>query len=148
LTIKRFFSALGLLLFASTALATVSVTGVRVSTTPQKTRVVFELSGPFSFQSFTLAHPDRVVLDVKGAQIARNFALPSLRSTPIEAIRYGIQKSGAVRLVLDLEREQVAQPFQLKPLSKKSGAQAPWRLVVDLRKPFSVKNTLAPPGKA
>ncbi|PCB94231.1 hypothetical protein CJT55_31800, partial [Pseudomonas aeruginosa] len=42
----------------------------RIWRAPDNTRLVFDLSGPVQHSLFTLAAPNRIVIDVSGAQLA------------------------------------------------------------------------------
>ena len=65
-------TAVGVLLAALAAevLAASDVRSVRLWRAPDNTHLVFDLSGPVQHSVFTLAAPDRIVIDVKGARLA------------------------------------------------------------------------------
>lgn len=117
------------MLFAASFNATaVEVEGVRLSQTAESTRVVFDLSGPVEYSTLSLNNPSRFVLDIDGnpAMRANLQALP-LANTPIDKIRYGIQDTKQLRIVLDLNTEAEVQHFFLP-----RRGDAHDRLVVDL----------------
>lgn len=101
------------------------VTGARVWSGKDYTRLVFELSGPVKYTLFELKHPGRVVLDLDGSRVAKGFKAPGA-SGLLKDVRTGRRPDGA-RLVLDLGGATQPKSFLLKP-SDGSG----YRLVVDL----------------
>ena len=76
-----------LLAISVDALAASEVRSVRLWRAPDNTRLVFDLSGPVQHSLFILTAPDRIVLDLKGAQLATNLAQLSLVNTPITSVR-------------------------------------------------------------
>ncbi len=106
------------------------VTDLRVGEHATKTRVVFDLTRPVSFDVFTLADPYRVVIDMP--QIG--WRLPA-RPLPkdkglLSSLRYGLFRPGTTRVVLDTNGPvKVSQAMLLRP-SKERG----YRVVVDLNK--------------
>ena len=115
-----------LCLSAALAASQVAVDNVRTSAGSDRTRVVFDLSGPVDHKLFTLKNPDRVVIDLSGARLAETpqvggkGLLKGLRSAP--------RGEHDLRLVIDLERTARTQSFLVKPNDKYGH-----RLVVDLR---------------
>ena len=62
------FILIGVLLIASEADAgTTTIDGLRVRPSPERTRVVFDLGQPVSYNIFTLKNPDRVVIAIESA---------------------------------------------------------------------------------
>ncbi len=124
----RALAALGLLLAATTveALAAVEVRSVRLWRAPDNTRLVFDLSGPIQHSVFTLSAPERIVIDVNGAQLSTQLEQLSLASTPITSVR-SAQRGEQLRLVLDLAKAVTPKSFTLTP-----NQQYGHRLVVDL----------------
>lgn len=104
------------------------ITHFRVSNDPEKTRLVFELTGKPDYLLLTLTHPDRLVLDVKNTQSTIFFNQHLLKGTPVKSIRIGKDKETA-RLVLDLNRPVIAKSFVLAPAENYG-----YRLVLDLTK--------------
>ena len=74
---------------------------------------------------FTLADPDRLVIDLPGTDPAVGVGPESFASGPVAGIRYGRQADGALRVVVDLRRA-VSPSFRFVP------RPAGQRLVVDL----------------
>lgn len=104
------------------------VTDVRVSERAQRTRVVFEFTRDLDFKVFTLANPNRVVVDMPevGWQLPAR-PLPS-RVGVFETLRYGLYKPGNSRVVVDLRTPSVIKKaFLMEPIGPKG-----YRLVIDL----------------
>lgn len=106
-------------------LAAAQIKSVRIWRAPDNTRLVFDLSGPVQHSLFTLAAPNRIVIDVSGAQLATQLNGLKLGNTPITAVRSAQRTPNDLRMVLDLSA-QVTQ--KLRPAAKQYGN----RLVVDL----------------
>ncbi len=105
------------------------VSTVRLWAAPDRTRVVFPLSGPTDHTLFTLAHPARVVLDLRHARFGRGFAVPRLPAGVVTAIRSAPRRNGELRVVLDVRGPVRPRSFLLPP-----GGGRGYRLVVDLRR--------------
>lgn len=104
------------------------VTDVRVSERAQRTRVVFEFTRDLDFKVFTLANPNRVVVDMPevGWQLPAR-PLPS-RVGVFETLRYGLYKPGNSRVVVDLRKPSVIKKaFLMEPIGPRG-----YRLVIDL----------------
>lgn len=126
---RALFGGLGLVLtvFAADVLAASEVRSVRLWRAPDNTRLVFDLSGPVQHSVFTLAAPNRIVIDVSGAQLATKLEQLSLSNTPITGIRSAQRSANDLRLVLDLSAVVTPKSFSLAP-----NQQYGHRLVVDL----------------
>jgi N-acetylmuramoyl-L-alanine amidase len=122
-------TAVGVLLAALAAevLAASDVRSVRLWRAPDNTRLVFDLSGPVQHSVFTLAAPDRIVIDVKGARLATNLEQLSLANTPITGVRSAQRSAEELRVVIDLSAPVSPKSFTLAP-----NQQYGHRLVVDL----------------
>jgi len=112
------------LLASSPALAT-DVEGVRLWDSPERTRVVFDLSGPVEHRLFSLSEPDRIVIDLNNARLADGFR-PDGEGV-VDSIRSGVREETDLRLVLDLAEEARPRSFVVEP-----NEQYGHRLVVDL----------------
>jgi N-acetylmuramoyl-L-alanine amidase len=93
-------------------------------------QLVLELSAEVQRKLFTLARPDRIVLDLRDTNIGPGLRLPAAAG-PIRALRSGKPGAGAWRLVLDTA---AALPARAR-LEAPSNANAPWRLIVDIGNP-------------
>ncbi|PZQ38266.1 MAG: N-acetylmuramoyl-L-alanine amidase, partial [Ectopseudomonas oleovorans] len=97
-------TAVGVLLaaLAAEALAASDIRSVRLWRAPDNTRLVFDLSGPVQHSVFTLAAPDRIVIDVSGAKLATSLEQLSLANTPITGVRSAQRSADDLRVVIDL----------------------------------------------
>ncbi|QTN48471.1 N-acetylmuramoyl-L-alanine amidase [Ectopseudomonas mendocina] len=122
-------TAVGVLLaaLAAEALAASDVRSVRLWRAPDNTRLVFDLSGPVQHSVFTLAAPDRIVIDVTGAKLATSLDQLSLANTPITGLRSAQRSAEELRVVIDLSAPVSPKSFTLAP-----NQQYGHRLVVDL----------------
>lgn len=98
--------------------------GLRVYQSPQKTRLVLELSKPFHYRAFTLSYPDRLVVDFSHSTLAKPLKIP--RNRLIHRVRSSSQQKG-LRLVFDLKQRAFANIFNLP-----ASGRLPHRLVIDL----------------
>jgi len=121
------------LLLASTALAfpfTVSATqirNVRLWRSDDKLRLVFDLSGPVRYKTFSMSAPERLIIDLSGAGLSGDFSQLALADTAIRAIRSGHFGQGDTRIVLDLNNPVLFNSFLLAPQDGQGN-----RLVLDL----------------
>ena len=107
--------------------AAADLRSVRLWRAPDNTRLVFDLSGPVQHSVFTLSAPNRIVIDVAGAQLATKLETLSLSNTPITSIRSAQRSPTDLRLVIDLSSAVSPKSFSLAP-----NQQYGHRLVVDL----------------
>lgn len=102
---------------------------MRIGAHPDKTRIVFEMSGVSDFRAFTLSSPYRIVIDLprfawRAGQIGKN------PKAMISDIRQGQLNSDISRIVLDLDNPiTIESAFTLPKTENK-----PVRLVIDYRK--------------
>ena len=108
-----------LMLQASIAvMAQQTVDGIRIRPDPEKTRLVFDLSGPVEHRLFKLDKPARLVIDINNTQL-RETNLPaeiaklSNAATPIAAVRFSPPGQENLRVVLDLKQEVKPRSFLL-----------------------------------
>ncbi|MDO6785329.1 N-acetylmuramoyl-L-alanine amidase [Neptunomonas phycophila] len=113
------------LLLAQTSMAA-DIQQVRMWLSPEKTRLVFDLSAGVTHKIFTLSSPERLVLDITGAQMKASLSTLELTNSPISKIRTG-ENGDDLRVVLDLNRAVKPRSFELKP-----NEQYGDRLVLDL----------------
>ncbi len=139
------------LMLASAALAfpfSVSATQIRNARlwrSDDKLRLVFDLSGPVSYKTFTLSAPDRLIIDLSGASLSGDFSQLALSETVIRSIRSGHFGKGDTRIVLDLNRPVQLNTFLLAPQDGQGH-----RLVLDLLSDSKVATQSVPretPGK-
>lgn len=103
-----------------------NVAAVRLWESPEYTRAVFDVSGPVEYKVFTLDGPDRVVIDVKNAGLAKKYTAPAAQGL-VRGVRSGRPAPRDLRLVMDLASAGKAKSFLLPPAEGKG-----YRLVVDL----------------
>ena len=92
------------MLFAAAPAAATELRDVRVWDGPQNTRVVFDLSGAAAHRVFTLADPERVVIDLDGVSPGE-FSNDLPEDGVIAGPRSARQPDGRLRVVLDLSRD-------------------------------------------
>lgn len=133
---------------APRALAGSGVTAVRVWPAKAYTRVTIESTTPLKFNEFMVPDPDRLVVDLEGADWGKELADIAQRiggdDPYIKTLRAGRFKPGTVRVVLDLKAEVKPQVFTLEPFGEYQH-----RLVIDLypAKPEDPLMGLVDPGK-
>jgi N-acetylmuramoyl-L-alanine amidase len=115
----------------SQALASpVTIDSVRVRPSPERTRIVFDLSAPVEHKVFTLTNPRRLVIDMDDVSLKRAFDDLDLQGTPIGAMRAAKRDGNDLRVVLDLSDQVKPRSFVLRPILQYGD-----RLVVDLYTP-------------
>jgi N-acetylmuramoyl-L-alanine amidase len=123
--------ALILLQFAPPTLAGEDVIAARLWPSPEYTRLTLETRREVKYSLFSVADPERLVLDLEGVEFSEALAaLPRhLRAEDpfIAQLRAGRNRPGVVRVVLELKSVVRAQAFTLRPI-----AQYGHRLVLDL----------------
>jgi len=98
--------------------------GVRLVEADGATHAVLDLSGPADYKLFTLAGPDRLVLDLSASSVAAGFRAPAPNGV-VSGVRTGKPADGQLRVVLDLQRG-----VQPRSRIEREGDSA--RLVVEL----------------
>lgn len=143
---RRVLAALATMLFcADVSAAPVTVQGVRMWPAPDSTRLVFDLDAPVEHSLFSLDNPDRIVIDLRGAQLP---ALPKLdfANSLVQRIRHAPRNDSDLRVVLDIKGPVRPKSFVLKP-----NAEYGHRLVIDLhdatRKPTAPRRANERTGK-
>src|ERR1700722_15361659 len=105
----------------------VDVRAIRLWAGPDNTRVVVDLSGSAQHNLLLLHNPERAVLDVSGAHLAKSAHSAPRGAGAVKTVRMSRSPSGNFRLVLDL-----ARPIQAKSFLTTPNAHYDYRLVVDL----------------
>lgn len=127
---------------AQAAEPTAEIKAMRLWSSPESTRVVFDLSRPVEFRVFTLDNPKRIVLDVQKAQLKFQVnAVEGLAAADISGVRAGVRNGNDLRMVLDM---QVAR-FTAKPKAflLKPNDMYGHRLVVDIPNESRLPNVTA-----
>jgi N-acetylmuramoyl-L-alanine amidase len=121
--------AFGLLLatFLLRPALAVDVRNVRLWAGPDNTRVAVDLSGNAQHDLLILHNPERVVLDVWSARLAKGAHIPRAGGGAVKQVRMSHSPSGSLRIVLDL-----ARPIQAKSFLTTPNAHYGYRLLVDL----------------
>ena len=104
------------------------VMSARIGEHEDRTRLVIELSDPVNMRTFTLANPDRVVIDMP--QVAWRLGAPPRPSGngAIKSYRYGLFRAGNSRIVIDLNQPVSVSDALVIPPSSGFG----YRVVIDL----------------
>ncbi|WP_455230146.1 N-acetylmuramoyl-L-alanine amidase [Geopseudomonas aromaticivorans] len=121
------FAATLAMLAAEAALAASEIRSVRLWRAPDNTRLVFDLSAPVQHSVFLLEAPNRIVIDVEGAELKTRLEQLAIAKTPITGLRAAEQAPGKLRIVLDMAAPVSPKSFTLAP-----NQQYGHRLVVDL----------------
>ncbi|MGB5427568.1 MAG: N-acetylmuramoyl-L-alanine amidase [Gammaproteobacteria bacterium] len=126
---KRLLTGLFLWLAAQATVfaGTVDFQGARLWAAPDHTRVVFDTSGSVTHKIFSLQNPDRLVIDVKSARVAKSMDTKQVSGGLVKGVRAAQNKKDTLRIVLDLKQAAKPQAFSLKP-----NEQYGHRLVIDL----------------
>lgn len=103
------------------------IRNARLWRSDEKLRLVFDLSGPIRYKTFTLSAPERLIIDVSGASLSGDFSRLALDGSVIRSIRSGPFGLGDTRIVLDLGSPVLLNSFLLAPQDGQSH-----RLVLDL----------------
>lgn len=124
------------LLLVPVALAeAVEVKRMQTQVESGRTRAILHLGDRPDYKVFTLANPDRVVIDIKDGRVARGFS--GQASGAIDRVRHGKQGKD-LRLVFDLTGSAQTKSFVVSP-SRRDG----YRLFVELEG-ASAKASTAP----
>lgn len=124
---RAFVFALALGAALPSEAAVVAVNHLRVWQAPDHTRLVFDLSGSLEHRVFTLANPDRIVIDMDNARLQGSLPKIETSGPVLAGLRAGNRDGQGLRIVLDLKRPAEPRSFVLKPYG-----QYGHRLVVDL----------------
>jgi len=104
------------------------VMSARIGEHETSTRLVIELSDPVNLRAFTLANPDRVVLDMPEVDWRLGAPpVPNARGM-IRSYRYGLFREGNSRMVIDLNRPVSVSDALVLPPSSGFG----YRVVIDM----------------
>lgn len=103
------------------------IRSARLWRSDDKLRLVFDLSGPVQYKTFSLSAPERLIIDLSGASLSGDFSQLALSDTVIRSIRSGHFGQGDTRIVLDLSGPVQLNSFLLPPQDGQGH-----RLVLDL----------------
>ena len=126
-------AALGSLLavaVAASAQTVPSLTGARIDQQGDATQLTLDLTAPVTFKTFTLAGPDRLVIDMSAVRWALGERSIAIGHSGVARLRYGQLLPDISRIVLDLDRPLTVRRTQLLP--EDAGGTVPHRLVLEL----------------
>ena len=103
------------------------IRNARLWRSDDKLRLVFDLSGPVQYKTFSLTSPDRLIIDLSGAGLSGDFSQLALENSGITSIRSGHFGKSDTRIVLDLVEPMQLNSFVLPPQEGQGH-----RLVLDL----------------
>ncbi|MBJ2233345.1 N-acetylmuramoyl-L-alanine amidase [Pseudomonas fluorescens] len=103
------------------------IRNARLWRSDDKLRLVFDLSGPVQYKTFSLTSPDRLIIDLSGAGLSGDFSQLALKNSGITSIRSGHFGQSDTRIVLDLVEPMQLNSFVLPPREGQGH-----RLVLDL----------------
>ena len=119
------------------------ISNARLWRSADKLRLVFDLSGPVQYKTFSLTSPERLIIDLSGAGLSGDFSQLALKNSGITSIRSGHFGKADTRIVLDLAAPMQLNSFLLPPQDGQGH-----RLVLDLtsstRAPRQIAAELAP----
>ena len=122
----RLLAVLVLLLFTTTSFAT-QVNTMRMWSSPESTRVVFDINAPVEHSILTLSNPSRIVIDMKNTRLSNDAGKLNFRNSHIRNIRTATRNRSDLRVVLDMKTAVNPKSFVLPPTQGYGH-----RLVVDL----------------
>ncbi|AZF40149.1 N-acetylmuramoyl-L-alanine amidase [Pseudomonas sp. R4-39-08] len=114
------------------------IRNARLWRSEDKLRLVFDLSGPVQYKTFSLAAPERVIIDLSGAGLSGDFSQLVLKNSGITSIRSGHFGKDDTRIVLDLAAPMQLNSFLLPPQEGQGH-----RLVLDLTRATSAPRQIA-----
>ena len=120
-----------------TASAT-QIRNARLWRSDDKLRLVFDLSGPVNYKTFSLTAPERLIIDLSGAGLSGDFSQLVLKNSGITSIRSGHFGKADTRIVLDLATPMQLTSFLLPPQDGQGH-----RLVLDLTSATQVPHAIA-----
>lgn len=116
--------------------AQIKVKTLRIRSTAEKTRLVFDVSAIPEHKVFQLKNPDRLVIDFKNAYLEKKLSQPAKKHALLTRLRTASRNKKDLRVVIDLQDKVAPKSFILKA-NKKYGP----RLVIDL--PIKNKKLIA-----
>ena len=120
------------------AASATQIRNARLWRSDNKLRLVFDLSGPVQYETFTLGAPERLIIDLSGAGLSGDFSQLTLKGSGITAIRSGHFGKGDTRIVLDLAAPMQLNSFLLPPQDGQGH-----RLVLDLSSATQIPRQIA-----
>lgn len=124
---KAFVSIMLLLLSTVCMAAPIRVEGARIIELADRTQVIFEVSAPVRYSSFTLDNPPRLVVDLSDTRLNTSLKNLMLRSSDVRSVRTGIRAGINLRIVVDMAAGALSKTYLIPPDGKQG-----YRLVVDV----------------
>ncbi|QZP34446.1 N-acetylmuramoyl-L-alanine amidase [Pseudomonas sp. DR48] len=115
------------------------IRNARLWRSDDKLRLVFDLSGPVHYKTFSLSAPERLIIDLSGATLSGDISQLAVDNTVIRSIRSGHFGQGDTRIVLDLGGPVQLDSFLLPPQDGQGH-----RLVLDLKTVAPLQIAAAP----
>jgi len=112
--------------FAALSAGAAQLRNLQILGGPDGVRAVFDLDASATSNIFTLAHPDRLVVDLVGVRLKPSLKRVKFDAGVVKDVRYG-HHAGALRVVFDLDRPVRSDHFNMPP-----GGGYGHRLIVDL----------------
>jgi len=140
----KFIASIGVVLcLAVSVLANVQaaqIDGLRVWSSPNNTRLVFDISAPVKYQILRLSNPDRIVVDLNNTTLSRALPDRAPGNSVISGIRSSVRNGQDYRVVLDVNSQVKPKGFLLKPTGLYGH-----RLVLDLENDLVSPSTTRTP---
>lgn len=114
------------------------IRNARLWRSDDKLRLVFDLSGPVQYKTFSLTAPERLIIDLSGAGLSGDFSQLVLKNSGITSIRSGHFGLNDTRIVLDLAAPMQLNSFVLPPQDGQGH-----RLVLDLTRATQAPRQIA-----
>ncbi|WP_285428444.1 N-acetylmuramoyl-L-alanine amidase [Pseudomonas sp. lyk4-R2A-8] len=114
------------------------IRNARLWRSDDKLRLVFDLSGPVQYKTFSLTAPERLIIDLSGAGLSGDFSQLALQNSGITSIRSGHFGRNDTRIVLDLAAPMQLNSFVLPPQDGQGH-----RLVLDLTRATQAPRQIA-----
>ncbi len=114
------------------------IRNARLWRSDDKLRLVFDLSGPVQYKTFSLTAPERLIIDLSGAGLSGDFSQLALQNSGITSIRSGHFGRNDTRIVLDLAAPMQLTSFVLPPQDGQGH-----RLVLDLTRATQAPRQIA-----
>src|SRR5690606_21791289 len=127
---------------AGAAHAAELIKAVRLDAGANPARLVLDLSGPVKYTTFSMSNPERLVIDVRNAQMRAKLADVALAGTPVKRPRSGIRNGTDIRIVLETTGAVTANTALLT----NRGVQLAIDLVPRGGKPLATSSRECPPS--
>lgn len=135
----------GLLLFATllAQAASLKLTNVQVITQDNNSRILLNLNNNSAYHVFTLAHPDRLVIDFPAAQLATSLRGLVLTNTLFARVREGHPNPNTLRIVFDLNQPLASNTLHVSRSPTNNGEQLILEISSNVNKTTVVGQTTA-----